>query len=201
MLLLAYATGLRRAELAAATTGDLSRKALDGALGRRLRAARVDGRSRRRREVPMPARRRSCCSGWSACSWPPWARRPPGMPSSGTRAWSKPRRAAALVHAGVLPMDPMTVNLQSDDEMHYVRIGITLKLTDPSAQDYLTQHMPEIRSRILMALSNKHPQDLATSDDKRQLVAQLRALIERPTQPGNRSARVDQVLITDFVLQ
>ncbi|ACR32642.1 flagellar basal body-associated protein FliL [Burkholderia glumae] len=99
------------------------------------------------------------------------------------------------------PMDPMTVNLQSDDEMHYVRIGITLKLTDPSAQDYLTQHMPEIRSRILMALSNKHPQDLATSDDKRQLVAQLRALIERPTQPGNRSARVDQVLITDFVLQ
>ncbi len=99
------------------------------------------------------------------------------------------------------PLEPMTVNLQSDDEMHYVRIGLTLKLTDPTAQDYLTQHMPEIRSRILMALSNKHPEDLATLDDKRQLVDQLRALIERPTQPGNRSARVDEVLITDFVLQ
>ena len=99
------------------------------------------------------------------------------------------------------PLESMTVNLQSDDGLHYLRIGLTLKLTDPTAQDYLTQHMPEIRSRILMALSNKHPEDLATLDDKRQLVDQLRALIERPTQPGNRSARVDEVLITDFVLQ
>ncbi|MCM2547315.1 tyrosine-type recombinase/integrase, partial [Burkholderia glumae] len=55
VLLLAYATGLRRAELAAATTGDLSRKALDGALEDAY-VLRVDGKGRRRREVPMPAR-------------------------------------------------------------------------------------------------------------------------------------------------
>ncbi|MGN4077510.1 flagellar basal body-associated FliL family protein, partial [Burkholderia gladioli] len=66
---------------------------------------------------------------------------------------------------------------------------------------YLTQHMPEIRSRILLALSNKHPEDLATLDGKRQLADELRTLIEQPTQPGNRSARVDAVLFTDFVVQ
>ncbi|AEA65581.1 site-specific integrase [Burkholderia gladioli] len=55
VLLLAYATGMRRAELAAATTGDLSRKALDGALEDAY-VLRVDGKGRRRREVPMPAR-------------------------------------------------------------------------------------------------------------------------------------------------
>ncbi|MBU9176035.1 flagellar basal body-associated protein FliL [Burkholderia gladioli pv. gladioli] len=99
------------------------------------------------------------------------------------------------------PLESMTVNLQSDDGLHYLRIGLTLKLTDPTAQDYLTQHMPEIRSRILLALSNKHPEDLATLDGKRQLADELRTLIEQPTQPGNRSARVDAVLFTDFVVQ
>ncbi|ACR27228.1 flagellar basal body-associated protein FliL [Burkholderia glumae] len=100
------------------------------------------------------------------------------------------------------PLESMTVNLQSDDDgLHYLRIGLTLKLTDPTAQDYLTQHMPEIRSRILLALSNKRPSDLATLDGKRALADELRALIEKPTQPGNRSARVDAVLFTDFVVQ
>ncbi|MFY4695240.1 hypothetical protein [Burkholderia glumae] len=47
MLRLAYATGLRRAELATATTGDLSRKALDGARGDAY-VLRVNGKGRRR---------------------------------------------------------------------------------------------------------------------------------------------------------
>ncbi|MGZ0003051.1 tyrosine-type recombinase/integrase [Burkholderia gladioli] len=55
VLLLAYATGMRRVELAAATTGDLTRKALDGALEDAY-VLRVDGKGRRRREVPMPAK-------------------------------------------------------------------------------------------------------------------------------------------------
>ncbi len=99
------------------------------------------------------------------------------------------------------PLDAMTVNLQSDDGLHYLRIGLTLKLTDPTAQEYLTQHMPEIRSRILLALSNKHPDDLASLDGKRALADELRTLIEQPTQPGNKTARVDAVLFTDFVVQ
>ncbi|WP_244128273.1 tyrosine-type recombinase/integrase [Burkholderia gladioli] len=55
VLLLAYATGLRRAELAAATTGDLTREALDGAFEDAY-VLRVNGKGRRRREVPMPTR-------------------------------------------------------------------------------------------------------------------------------------------------
>ncbi|WP_310639118.1 site-specific integrase [Burkholderia gladioli] len=55
VLLLACATGVRRAELTAATTGDLTRKALDGAI-EDASVLRVDGKGRRRREVPMPAK-------------------------------------------------------------------------------------------------------------------------------------------------
>ncbi|WP_429501177.1 phage integrase family protein (plasmid) [Robbsia andropogonis] len=54
-LLFAYATGLRRAELATATVGALSRKALDGELGDAWTLT-VNGKGARRRDVPMPAR-------------------------------------------------------------------------------------------------------------------------------------------------
>lgn len=54
-LLFAYATGLRRAELASATAGALSRKALDAALGDAWTLT-VMGKGRRERRVPMPPR-------------------------------------------------------------------------------------------------------------------------------------------------
>lgn len=54
-LLFAYATGLRRAELAAATTGDLARTALDGVLDDAWEL-KVRGKGRRNRRVAMPAR-------------------------------------------------------------------------------------------------------------------------------------------------
>nr|WP_249192495.1 phage integrase family protein [Burkholderia cenocepacia] len=55
LLLFAYATGLRRAELAAATIGALTRTALDGALDDAW-SLRVVGKGRRARTVPMPRR-------------------------------------------------------------------------------------------------------------------------------------------------
>lgn len=116
-----------------------------------------------------------------------------------THASAEPARLAAPVF---FPLDPLTVNLQSDDGVqHYLRVGLSLKLTDPKAQEQLTARMPEIRSRVLLALSNKHPEDIATPDGKQALAQQLRNLIEEPTQPGNQRTKVDDVLFTEFVVQ
>ena len=100
------------------------------------------------------------------------------------------------------PLEPMTVNLQSDDDLqHYLRIGLTLKLNDLKVQQQLTDHMPEIRSRILLALSNKHPEDLAPLDGKRALAAELKTLIQQPTDKGAAPVTIDDVLFTEFVVQ
>ncbi|RKP44379.1 flagellar basal body-associated protein FliL [Trinickia fusca] len=98
-------------------------------------------------------------------------------------------------------LEPMTVNLLSDDGQHYLRVGLSLKLADEKMQEHLTQHMPEIRSRILLALSNKHPEDLSTLDGKRKLADELEALIEQPTDAGTPPVRVEKVLFTEFVVQ
>ncbi|TOZ63501.1 flagellar basal body-associated protein FliL [Burkholderia pseudomallei] len=113
-----------------------------------------------------------------------------------------PSAPAPLAVPAFFPLEPLTVNLLSDDGIqHYLRVGLSLKLTDPKAQEYLTQHMPELRSRILLALSNKHPEQLATLEGKHALADELKTLIEQPTQPGNQSARVDDGLFTEFVVQ
>jgi len=100
------------------------------------------------------------------------------------------------------PLESMTVNLQSDDgQQHFLRIGLTLKLTDPKVQQELTDHMPEVRSRILLALSNHHPDDLAPLDGKRALATELQTLIEQPTDKGAPPVHVQDVLFTEFVVQ
>jgi flagellar protein FliL len=100
------------------------------------------------------------------------------------------------------PLESMTVNLQSDDgQQHYLRIGLTLKLADPKVQEHLTEHMPEVRSRVLLALSNKHPEELATLDGKKALATELEKLIEEPTEANAQPVHVSDVLFTEFVVQ
>ena len=99
------------------------------------------------------------------------------------------------------PLEPLTVNLQSDDgQQHFLRIGLTLKLSDQATQERLNEHMPEIRSRVLLALSNKHPEELQTLDGKHALAKELAALIEQPTDAGGQPAHVSDVLFTEFVV-
>jgi flagellar protein FliL len=132
--------------------------------------------------------------------------------AAGAGVWffmSKRAPAAAVAAAPApapapifFPLESMTVNLQSDDgTQHYLRIGLTLKLADPKVQEHLTEHMPEIRSRVLLALSNKHPEDLATLDGKKALAAELEKLIEQPTEANGQPVHVSDVLFTEFVVQ
>jgi flagellar FliL protein len=100
------------------------------------------------------------------------------------------------------PLESMTVNLQSDDgQQHFLRVGLTLRLGDAATQQQLTDHMPEVRSHILLALSNKHPDELAPLEGKRALADELKTLIEQPTDKGAAPIHVQDVLFTEFVVQ
>jgi flagellar FliL protein len=85
--------------------------------------------------------------------------------------------------------------------MHYLRTGLTLKLHDEKIQAALTERMPEIRSRVLLLLSGKRPDDLATVEGKRTLAGELRTAIEMTAGTAEQPVRVDDVLFTEFVVQ
>jgi flagellar protein FliL len=112
-----------------------------------------------------------------------------------------PAKAAPSVPPVFFPLESMTVNLQSDDTMHYLRIGLTLKLPDQKAQAALTERMPEVRSHILMLLSAKRPDDLAGIDGKRELAKELLETVQKTGGTPDSPARVQEVLFTEFVVQ
>src|ERR1700712_4237563 len=75
-------------------------------------------------------------------------------------ATHEPAKPAPVVPPVFYPLDSLTVNLQTDDGMHYLRVGLTLKLPDEKAKADIEERMPEIRSRIIELLSGKRPEDL-----------------------------------------
>jgi flagellar FliL protein len=120
-------------------------------------------------------------------------------PAAAATAEAAPALAAAPLF---FPLESMTVNLQSDDgQQHFLRIGLTLKLGDAATQQQLTDHIPEVRSHILLALSNKHPDELAPLEGKRALADELKTLIEQPTDRVAAPIHVQDVLFTEFVVQ
>ncbi|WP_250532596.1 flagellar basal body-associated protein FliL [Caballeronia sp. AZ10_KS36] len=113
-----------------------------------------------------------------------------------------PAKPAPLPPPVFFPLESLTVNLQADDGiMHYLRVGLTLKLKDEKGQAALTERMPEIRSRILLLLSAKHPDDLAGIDGKRKLADELRATVEAAASTPEQPAHIQEVLFTEFVVQ
>ncbi|MGI4984439.1 MAG: flagellar basal body-associated protein FliL [Janthinobacterium lividum] len=100
------------------------------------------------------------------------------------------------------PLDAFTVNLATDDgDAHYLHLGLTLKVEDEDATKSLTSYLPEIRSRILLLLSSKHPEDLSTVAGKNKLSEEIMKTVEQPFVKDGSHAKVNGVLFTDFVIQ
>lgn len=82
-----------------------------------------------------------------------------------------------------LPLDPFTVNLQPDDGQQFLQVALTLRVSDAGAVEAIKQHLPEVRSRVLLLLASKKPSHLLTSDGKAKLAAELAREIEAPITP------------------
>ena len=113
----------------------------------------------------------------------------------------QPSKPAPATPPVFYPLDSMTVNLQSDDGMHYLRIGLTLRLTDQKSQASIAERMPEVRSHILMLLSAKRPEDLAGIEGKRALAKELLTTVKTTGGTAEAPASVQEVLFTEFVVQ
>lgn len=72
-----------------------------------------------------------------------------------------------------VPLEPFTVNLQRESADQFLQIGISLKIFQPELEEQIKQHLPEIRSRLLVLLSGKRPSELTTSQGKKILVNEI----------------------------
>lgn len=97
-------------------------------------------------------------------------------------------------------LKPFTVNL-NDSEGRMLYVGLSLQVSDDEAVKALTQHLPEVRNRILMMLSSQKAENLDTPQDKERLANELRDALMAPFDTSAIAINVRQVLFTDFIVQ
>lgn len=107
---------------------------------------------------------------------------------------SKPPQFVAL--------EPFTVNLRTDGNSdHLLQVGLTFQVSGIPVADAMKQHMPVLRSNILLLLTSKSPGELVTVDGKGKLGGELLATV-RQTLPGEDPEKgVSAVHYSAFIIQ
>jgi flagellar FliL protein len=83
-----------------------------------------------------------------------------------------------------LPLDQFTVNLQSADEQRFLQVSMTLKLAEQAVADAIAAQLPEVRSRVLLLLSNRKATELISLEGKTKLATDIAREIEIPITPA-----------------
>ncbi len=100
-------------------------------------------------------------------------------------------------------IDPFTINMQSSRGAgHLLYVGMTFKVGNEETREILNEHMPQVRSRLLMQLSAEQVDELTSIEGKTQLAKKLMAAIQDPpfTEPQPELV-LEEVLFTEFIVQ
>lgn len=117
------------------------------------------------------------------------------------RTWLTTQMAPKPPAPVYVAMESMTVNLQPDQGDRYLQIGIVFKSYDKDADALIRTVMPELRSRVLLLLSAKTPNELYQAAGKQALVKEILALTRQPYSNTVSDLKVNDVLFTNFVIQ
>lgn len=99
-------------------------------------------------------------------------------------------------------IDPFTVNLADDDYgSRLLYTGMSLKVGNAETRDVLREHMPQVRSRLLILFSGQKAPDLTGQDGKERLAGEVIAVLDRPMTAHQPELAIEEVLFTEFIVQ
>jgi flagellar protein FliL len=97
---------------------------------------------------------------------------------------------------------PFTVNIKSDDNRpRLLYSGISFKVGNAETEKLLTEHMTELRSRLLLLVAESSAQVLVTPEGKLDLNYRILGMFEKPFATPQPELEVNEVLFTDFIVQ
>lgn len=76
-------------------------------------------------------------------------------------------------------LEPFTVNLTSEATDRYLQVGIDLKVSAADITEKVKVHLPEIRNGILLLLTSKKVDDLASIEGKNTLREEIRDIVNK----------------------
>lgn len=98
-------------------------------------------------------------------------------------------------------LEPLTVNMQSEGRGRFLHIGMALKVHNEEAKAQIVEFMPELRSRLLLLLSNREPATLLSTEDKARLAEEIRVELNRPLAADAKPQDIASVSFNTFVVQ
>ncbi|WP_227368230.1 flagellar basal body-associated protein FliL [Halomonas sp. M20] len=107
--------------------------------------------------------------------------------------------AAAPIFATV---PPFTVNVQSENyEQRLLYIGLSFKVNNEETASLIAQNMPQLRSRLLLLLSDQYAEELTRPEGKEALADKILTLFDEPFSDPQPDLAIADVLYTDFIVQ
>jgi len=98
-----------------------------------------------------------------------------------------------------MAIDTLTVNLK--DSRQYLQLTISLQLKNTEDSGLIKLYMPQVRTRALIILSNKKPEDVISAEGKLALLEELKTITEKPFTEKLEPIEILDVSFTSFIIQ
>lgn len=100
-----------------------------------------------------------------------------------------------------MSLESMVVNLMPHEAEQYLQVGIDLKVAEPKVTEEIKLHMPEVRSGLLVLLSSKRGEELASTEGKQKLAQEVQDHVNKVLGVESAEEGVTGVFFTSFVIQ
>lgn len=117
-----------------------------------------------------------------------------------TQMREKPASVKKVEPPVFVALDVFTVNLQGEDQQ-LLQTAITLQLENSEEATKLKENMPLIKNRLLLLLSSKTTEEIATAEGKNKLAQEIAEQVKAPLSPAGDALKVNNVLFTSFIIQ
>ncbi|HZW25922.1 MAG TPA: flagellar basal body-associated FliL family protein [Gallionella sp.] len=116
-------------------------------------------------------------------------------------------------NSGFVSLGEFLVNLDSDEESHYLKTSISLKLDKSGYDKDVEARLPEMRHHVNLVLQSRTADELSTGEGKSRLAEAIKEHAEyvmgfRKTLPDSDAAgapikisAISEVLFTSFIIQ
>ena len=100
---------------------------------------------------------------------------------------------------------PFIVNFVYKDTLRYLQMTLSVMSHEPQILEQVTHHMPAIRHRLIMLISNKTFKELNGVDSKEtlreEMLLEIRNIIQAEQNKTHNPGRVEAVYFTGYVMQ
>jgi len=126
--------------------------------------------------------------------------------SSATETTSSSSSIKARGESYYLALEPpFIVNFVYKDTLRYLQMTLSVMSHEPKILEQVTHHMPAIRHRLIMLISNKTFNELNGQDSKEalreEMLLEIRNIIQAEQNKTHNPGRVEAVYFTGYVMQ